>query len=484
MKNSSARSNPQIQDLIIGDGPLIPIILRLAGPVVLMMYLQGAYNIIDAIWVGQLLGKHALAGIATGGFVLWVVFGLTNLVAVGVSAILARRIGEGDIQRAEYIIAKGILYGLVLSVFFGIILWFLTPSLFRLMGTGQEVTMLGMKYIRVVLWGAPVIFLSFVLQRLFQTEGDTVTPMWLMSVSLLINTLLDPVLMKGMFCFPELGVAGAALATVIARLLMVIGGILLLLRKRRISTRRLRSPLMRYFPHFMPVISKGRLRLRFRDLSGWDWKYFGQIVRIGLPNAVTQILFPFVYMFITRLPAAFGPEYIAALRIGHSVEGISFFLAMGFSTAAATSLGQNLGANKPDRAANSAWISAGIVVAILAAFSILFFLFARQIGAVFSPDPDVARASATYLRILAVSQLFMGLELVFSGAFSGAGDTVPPMAILVPLNMARIPLAYLLAGPVGLGINGVWWAISGSSIIKGLVITFWFLRGRWKLKKI
>jgi putative MATE family efflux protein len=479
-----AEREPGVQDLITGDGPLMPVIIRLAWPVVIMMYLQGAYNIIDTIWVGQLLGKFALAGIATGGFVLWSIFGLTSLVSVGISAVLARRVGEGNLPEAEYVAAKGIQYALFFSIAIGAMLWFLVPALFGLMGTGAEVTELGSRYLRVILLGCPLIFLSFTIQRIFQAGGDTVTPMWLMFFTLLINTALDPVLMLGLFGLPKMGVAGAALATVIARLLMVVSGIWLLRSKLRFGTKRLLKPVFRYIPHAVPVIAPGRLQLRFAHNTIMDWPLFKSTLRIGLPNAVSQVLFPFVYMIITRLPAAYGPQYIAALRIGHTVEGISFFLALGVSIAAATCVGQNLGANKPVRAARAAWIATGIVVAILFVFSVLFFTFSRQVGSVFSPDLQTIVASATYLEILAFSQVFMGIEMVLEGAFSGAGNTVPAMVISVPLNLARIPMAYVLAGTFGLGINGVWWSISGSSIAKGLVMVFWFSRGRWKRKKV
>jgi putative MATE family efflux protein len=481
---STAKREFEVQDLITGDGPLMPVILRLAWPAVIMMYLQGAYNIIDTIWVGQLLGKFALAGIATGGFVLWSIFGLTSLVSVGISAVLARRVGEGNLSEAEYVAAKAIQYALLFSIAIGATLWFLVPALFGLMGTDAQVTELGARYLRVILLGCPLIFLSFTIQRIFQAEGDTVTPMWLMFFTLLINTALDPVLMLGLFGLPKMGVAGAALATVIARLSMVVSGIWLLRRRLRFGTKRLLHPVLRYVPHSLPVITTGRLQLRFAHKTIMDWPLFISTLRIGLPNAVSQVLFPFVYMIITRLPAAYGPQYIAALRIGHTVEGISFFLALGISIATATCVGQSLGANKPVRAARAAWIATGIVVAILFVFSVLFFTFSRQVGSVFSPDLETILASATYLEILAFSQVFMGIEMVLEGAFSGAGNTVPAMVISVPLNLARIPVAYLLAGTFGLGINGVWWSISGSSIAKGLVMAFWFSRGRWKRKKV
>jgi Na+-driven multidrug efflux pump len=473
-----------IQDLIIGQGRLTPVIFRLAGPVVLMMYLQGAYNIIDTIWVGQLLGKLALAGIATGGFVLWSILGLTSLVSVGVTAMLARRIGANEIAQAEQIALKGLWYAFAVSLVVGSVIWVLAPSLFRLMGSDPAVRALGEKYLRVILCGCPFIFLSFTVQRIFQSVGDTVTPMWLMLLSLLLNVVLDPVLMLGLFGFPRLGVAGAALATVIARFLMSLLGISLLLSRKRIGTRRFDHPFLRLLRIGLPTITGGYLRLAQGTPFKWDWALFGSILRIGLPNAVSQTLFPVVYMIITRLPAAYGPKYIAALRIGHTVEGVSFFLALGFSMAAATCVGQNLGAKKPERAARSGWIAAGIVSLILSIFSVLFFVIPSMIGAVFSPDQGTIQASATYLRILALSQVFMGIEIVLVGAFSGAGDTVPPLAYLAPLNVARIPLAYLLAGTAGFGINGVWWAISGTSILKGLVIAWLFYRGGWKRKMV
>jgi Na+-driven multidrug efflux pump len=476
--------HPNIRERITGDGPLAPIIFRLAGPVVLMMYLQGAYNIIDTIWVGQLLGKYALAGIATGGFVLWSIFGLTNLATVGIMATLARRIGEGDLPRAESAATKGLLYAFVLSLAVGTVLWFLVETLFQLMGTDPRVTHEGVRYLRVLLIGCPLIFLSFMIQRIFQAAGDTETPMWLMFFALILNTFLDPVLMLGLFGLPRLGVAGAALATLFARLFMVVFGILLLMRRKRITVRAISHPLLRYFPHALPFITGGYLKLRPVATAGWDWGLFLSTLRIGLPNAVSQTLFPVVYMILTRLPAAYGPEYIAALRIGHTVEGISFFLALGFSIATATCVGQNMGAGKPARAARSGWMASWIVAAILALFSLLFYLFSSRISAVFSPDPGAIQASATYLEILSISQVFMGMEIVLVGAFSGAGDTVPPLAILGPLNLSRIPLAYWLAGSAGLGINGVWWAISGTSILKGIVLAFWFARGRWKQRML
>ncbi len=469
---------------ITGPGPLAPVIFKLAAPVVLMMYLQGMYNIVDTIWVGRLLGKISLAGIATGGFVLWSLYGMTSLIAVGAAAKISRRLGEGNVGEAETVAAKSLLFALFLSVFFGVLFWFLTPVFFSLMGTGAQVTETGMLYIRVLLLGSPFIFFSFTLEGIFQASGDTVTPMGLMAVSLMLNAALDPVLMIGMFGFPALGVAGAAVATLVSRIMFVSLGLSFLMRKKRIGFRRAYSPVFRSLLPFVPVVSEGVLKLEAGNISGWDRRLFLDVIKIGLPSTVSRTLFPFVYMVITRLPAEFGPEYIAALRIGHTVEGISFFFAMGFSVAASTCVGQNLGAGSAERAEKAAWIAAGVVSLALLLFSVLFLFFPRQIAAVFSSERATMEAAAQYLVILSFSQVFMGLEIVMGGAFSGAGDTVPPMAAFVPLNISRIPAAYILCHTFGLGVLGVWWAISGSSIVKGIVISFWFGRGRWKEKNV
>lgn len=478
------KTRSDIQERIVGGGPLLPVILRLAGPAVLMMYLQAAYNIIDSIWVGQLLGKMALAGIATGGFVLWSIFGLTNLITVGVMATVARRIGEDELQAAEQVATKGIWYAFVLSLTIGAALWFLIPILYELMGTDPQVSRLGSQYLRVILFGCPLIFLSFLLQRIFQAAGDTVSPMWLMFLTLILNAGLDPVLMLGLFGFPKMGVAGAAMATVIARLAMVILGIWLLVERKRIGSKRVREPIFGYVPMIIPVLMTGYIGLQIGKTTGWNWRLLRSTLRIGVPNTVSQVLFPLVYMIITRFAAAYGPNYIAALRIGHTVEGVSFFLALGFSIATATCVGQNLGVQKSNRAERAGWIATGIVVAILSVYSLLFYFLSREIGAMFTPDEGTIHASATYLKILAISQVFMGIEVVLAGAFSGAGDTIPPMAVLTPLDIARVPAAYMLAGTAGLGVSGVWWAISASSIVKGLLMAFWFHTGRWKKRRV
>ena len=479
---SEAATN--FQPKITGDGPLIPVIIRLAAPVVLMMYLQNAYNIIDTIWVGQLLGEVSLAGIGTGGYVLWMMFGLCGLVSTGLTAIIARRFGEKKIDEAEQAATRGIGYSLVVSVIVGIIIWALLPSIFNMMGTDKNITTEGMSYMNVLLFGAPFIFISFAIQSMYQAAGDTITPMWLMAVSLVINSVLDPILMLGLFGAPKLGIAGAALATVLARLAWVVLGLYLLFKGKRVGQYDGRIAFLGPVSRALPKIKTGPIKLHPWENVGWNWKQFGQVLKLGLPHAFSMTLFPVVYMVIVRIPAQYGASEVAALRVGHTVEGMTFFLALGFMIATSTCVGQNLGAGKPERAKRAAWTSAAMVSSIIALFSICFYFFSEPISAIFSRDPETIKAGAVYLQILAWSQIFMGVEIVLGGGFTGAGDTMPPMLVAVPANLARIPLAFYMAGALGMGVVGVWWAISGSSIIKGIVLASWFLTGRWIHKKI
>jgi putative MATE family efflux protein len=440
-------------------GPILPAVLRLAGPAVLMMMLQGMYNFMDTFFVGA-LGANALAGISTGGFILWMTFALSNLIGVGLGAKVSRRIGEGDQEEAECTALRGLVYCTALSVLVAVPLYFLQGPLFTFMQTTPTVTRIGIDYMTPLLFGLPTIFLSFAMTAVFNAAGDTATPFILMLLSLAFNAVLAPILIFGMAGAPMMGVAGAAWATVIARAFWIVLALRHLLSKRSVISLR----------------AHGRL--------GATWADMIELFRIGAPKASTGVLFAAVYMALTRVTSHYGTPNVAALRLGHIYEGLSFFTAIGFSIAASTMVGQNLGAGKPERAARAAWVASGIVFAFTTLVALLFRFGAAALTGVFSTDRAVIEAGASYLIILAWSQPFMGIELTLEGAFNGAGDTVRPMAIQLPLTVLRYPFALLLCFTLGFGVNGVWWAITGSSIIKGALMALWFWRGRWARTKV
>jgi putative MATE family efflux protein len=203
-----------------------------------------------------------------------------------------------------------------------------------------------------------------------------------------------------------------------------------------------------------------------------------------VPISISGIVFSIVYLFINRLTSSFGTETVATLGIGNRIESINYLVAYGFSLATATLVGQNLGAQNPKRAAEMTHKTIQLVSAYIGVTSLFFLVFPEAIVRVFTDDPSVIASGRDYVRILAISQVFMGWEIVLEGAFSGAGYTWPPMIVAIPGAIARIPLAWLLAVHWSLGPDGIWWAISATTVAKAVVLYIWFARGTWKHERV
>jgi len=268
------------------------------------------------------------------------------------------------------------------------------------------------------------------------------------------------VLIFGWGPFPRMGVEGAALATVITNAFAVVGFVYYLIR------------------------GKLTLTLKMLDMLKFDFVLFWQMTKIGLPISLNGILFSVVYVFMNKITASYGTEAIAALGVGNRSEAISCLICFGISVAVATMVGQNLGAGKPDRAEKSVYIALLISIVITGVISILFLAIPGLITRAFISNELVVEYSSDYLRILALSQVFMALLIVLEGAFSGAGDTMPPMLIGIPAAILRLPIAYVLCFMLNVGVNGVWWAITTTTILSAVVLLFWFRKGRWKLREI
>ena len=201
-----------------------------------------------------------------------------------------------------------------------------------------------------------------------------------------------------------------------------------------------------------------------------------RIARIGAPIAISQVSFCVVYMALARVIARFGTPAVAAVGIGHTCESVAYFVSAGFSFAAATMVGQNLGARRPDRASRAAWVACGYALGPAALVAALMLAAPAALARFFIDDPAVVEIAVRYLRIVAVSELFLVFEIVLEGAFGGAGDTLPPLLVGGPLSIARVPAAYLLSVSLGWGIDGVWWAVTISTVLKGTLMALWFRR--------
>jgi len=267
-----------------------------------------------------------------------------------------------------------------------------------------------------------------------------------------VGLLLDPVLILGLGPAPHLGIAGAAIATIFTRAIAFLIGVVILARRRLIVMGRLTIAALR------------------------------PIVRVGLPTAVTGVVFANIYVLLTRTTTHFGTPALAALGVGHRVESWTFMIGVGFGAAAAAVVGQNLGARNPQRAARAGWIACGYASAVAAVGASLEYLLAPQFAALFTTDAAVIAESVHYLRIVAISTLFIGTELVLEGALGGAGETLPPMITSTTLTALRLPLA-AWAAPIW-GTAGIWWAISLTALGRGVAMAGLWKWGRWKRRVV
>jgi len=412
---------------------------------------RSCYYLTDSYWIGK-LGTTHLAALGGSAFAWWMMFITCNIAGYGVNTLVARHEGAATRENIAPSIVQGLWAGLGIYVALLLFAWPLRDFYFELLGfvAGSQEQLLGSEYIGVGLIGAFALAAHAVTLAAFRGIGDTRTALWITALSLLLNAGLDPILIWGWAGAPTLGIAGAAWATTAANAMAAILGVVILARK---------GYLLRVVPP------------RLRTLS--------VITRIGIPIAAEGVGFSIVYVLLGRFITAFGTEQMAALGVGHRLESLAFMVCVGFQVGASTMVGQYLGARDPKGAARAANQAALLCAAVVLPMSVLLYLFAPQLFSVFTDDPVTASAGVHYLRIQALVAVFMGIEVVFQGGFNGSGNTVPPLIIGVTFTAARLPLAWLLAWPLGMGIAGVWWAIALSTLVKGLLCWLWFRRGRW-----
>ncbi|NOY88598.1 MAG: MATE family efflux transporter [FCB group bacterium] len=443
----------------IVSGSIPKTIFTLAIPVVLGMFMEFALSTTDYYWVGK-LGASAQDAITSSMVIIWTIFALISIISVGITAMVSRYVGANDLSKVSFYIKQGIALAIMLGVLFSIIGFIATPYLLNFMDTGQETFVQAVPYLKIFFATAIFFVWAETVYAVFRASGDTKTPTIVGVISILINMILDPLLIFGVGPFPKMGVSGASLATAIA---ISISTLIITLKMYHGKLGYKIDKLFHIKPQLKPML---------------------RITRIGIPASTQQMVFIVVYWFLIKIVHTFGDTAGAAMGIGNRMESFSYLTCYGFSVAASTMVGQNLGAHKPDRASKCAWGSAGTAIGITFIISILFVAFPKLIASVFTDNPEVLKIAIDYLIILGLSQMAMAVEIVLEGAFAGAGDTIPPMVVMIPLSLARVPLAYYLAFNLEWGINGVWWTLTITSLLKAVLLAFWFKRGKWKEKEV
>lgn len=440
-------------------GSILRNVLELAWPTVLSMILLTAFSITDAFFLGQ-LGTVPLAAVISAIFVIWMIFSIVQIITTGTTAIVARAVGEGQLDLAAHAANQSLWWGLALSGVLTVAGYYITPHIFDVMGTDSEVTREGISYLRMIFFGSVVLVVKEVFGAVFMATGDTRRPLIVSALAVLLNIILDPLLIFGLAGFPRMETVGAAVATIASYTFAS------LIYAWFVNRRRLRIPM--------------RLRLAARP----DFKLLARMVRIGLPLSLGDIIFCTVYIFLNEIVAGYGAFAIAALGIGNRLESINYMISHGFGTAAATLVGQNLGAGQPDRAERSAWYTVGIVTVWTGLCGVVMIMFREPLGRIFLDDAAALAALGDYLILLGATQMFMGVEIVLYFAFSGAGHTWPPALISVPGAVARIPIAYWMGTTLGFGLAGVWWAITITMVLKGVALAIMFRMNRWKHQQV
>jgi len=376
-----------------------------------MMACHFSFNLIDSIWVGRLIGPAALAAVSTAGFYIWVALSLGEMVEIGLIAVAARRHGEGYPERAARAAAAAVLYAVFAGLVVSIIGWSVAGTMFRLMGVPPDVASLGHAYLSTWLLGAPLVFGFFAIEATFRAAGDTRTPFLMLAGSVGVSILLDPLLIMGLGPFPRLGVEGAALASVMVRG----GGFLLGL---------------------FIALRRGLLRVRAPD-----WRALPAMIRIGAPLSLAGVLLSVIYMWLTRFTSRFGTAALAALGVGHKMEGLGFIAISGFALAAGALVGQNLGARQEARAREAVRLTVGYCLVVTVTTAIAFLLIPGRLVSLFTRDAQVIADGVLYLRVIAFAQIGQSFELILEGALAGAGYTFWPQVVSTSVTAMRIPLA-------------------------------------------
>jgi putative MATE family efflux protein len=420
-------------------------VMTLAWPEIALGLVRSGYFLADSYWAGRMGAQAPAALAAVGGsaFATWIISSVADLAAVGAHALAARAEGAGQRSQIAPVVTQGLWLSLGLGLLGALAARPLARAYFSALGfegaAFGEPLRLGLDFLEVILIGSGAMHLHSLLGQVFRAIGDTRTPMLITVATLALNVALDPVLMFGWGGLPALGLAGAAVATVASNLVGV--GLLLAALAREGVRPRWAAPAARLL---------------------WT------IASIGGPTALSGVGFCLVYVLLGDLLAGFGPVAIAGLGLGHRIEGPAYQICAGFGAAAATLVGQRLGAGDRRGAISSAHRAAALASLVLLPLSVLFVLAPRWLLGPWSPDEATLTQGAGYLGAVGVVLIGMALEVVYESAFAGAGDTIPAMVIVLSLTAARVPAAAWASARFGL--PGVWATIALSTAAKGLLL--------------
>jgi putative MATE family efflux protein len=445
--------------LDLTEAPLRQAIILMAVPMVLEMVMESVFAVVDIFWVTR-LGANAVAAVGLTESMYALVYTVAMGLSIGVTATVARRIGEKDEEGAARAAVQAIILGVGVSVVIGVLGGVFAEEMLAVMGAPPDLIADGAGYTRVLFAGNASVVLLFLINAAFRGAGDATVAMRVLWFANGINLVLDPCLIFGLGPFPELGVTGAAAATVTGRGLAVLVQLWVLFRL------------------------SDRLRVAARHVAV-ELETMATVIRLSAAGTLQTFIATASWIGLVRVLSTFGPEALAGYTIGVRIILFALLPSWGMANAAATLVGQGLGAGKPERAERAVWLAGRLNFYFLGTVGVLLIVFARPVVAAFGPDPATADFAVRFLQIVCGGFFFYAYGMVLTQSFNGAGDTWTPTWInLGCFWLFEIPAAYVMAHPLGMGPPGVFLALalaySALAVVSGVI----FKQGRWKEKRV
>lgn len=425
------------------QGPIMPTLMKLAFPIIATNFISTTYGLVDMIWVGS-LGSGPVAAIGTASFFLNLAIALATMITIGTGIKVSHSMGAGQVEQARSYVKNGFVMSVVLGLLYMAFIVLTKDQLIGFFDLGSdEVERMAKQFLLISIMGSVFSILNILYAAILNAMGNSKQPFYIFSVGLILNIILDPLLIFGVGSFEGWGVAGAAIATLTANVVVTV---LFMIQTRNSQ-----------------LISKS---------FGWDSHLMKEVIRLGLPITIQRVTFTMISIIIAKIIVQWGADAIAVQKVGIQIESISYMTIGGLQGAIAAFFGQNYGARRWDRIKHG-YSKALLMTSVFGTLiSLVFILFPQQLFSMFLSDEASLRLGTDYMRIIGFSQLFMCMELMTVGAFNGIGKTHIPPIFSITFTALRIPLALILSEPFGL--NGVWMSIALSSVFKGVVLVVWF----------
>ncbi|HAM08997.1 MAG TPA: MATE family efflux transporter [Bacteroidales bacterium] len=441
------------------EGRLSRAILLLSIPAVLEMVMESIFVIVDIFFVSR-LGADAVATVGLTETVLTILYAISLGLGTATTSIVSRRIGEKNPDAASRAAFQAILTGLTVSLIIGIPGFLFAENLLDMMGASASIVDNMSGYARIMIGGNVVIMLLFIINAIFRSAGDAAVAMKVLWIGNIINIILDPCLIFGLGPFPQMGITGAATATIIGRGTAVLVQLYLL------------------------FYGKKRIRLSINHLSV-DFRVILKLIRLSFGSIGQNLISTTSWVALVRIISIFGSEVVAGYTIAIRIIGFTILPSWGISNAASTLVGQNLGAKKPDRAERAVWVTGWVNMILLGVIGLILVLFPEPFISFFIEGSEAYVTGVQGLRIISIGFIAYGLGMVLVNSFNGAGDTTTPLKInIFAFWMVEIPLAWVLAIKGQMNENGVFIAIVVAESLMTLIAWLVFRRGKWKLKEV